>query len=197
MKKVTVILGLFSLILFLSNGCTSKNKQQKENANLTTEEMTILSVDQILESADSLNGQLVTVEGVCTHICKHGGKKIFLMGTDDTKTIRIESTEKTGAFSQNCVNSMVAVTGKLVETRIDEAYLAQWEEQLKNETAEKHGNNEAAGCASERKAQNEAPVNTIEGRIANFRERIAAQKEKTGKEYLSFYHVEAESYKVL
>lgn len=195
MKKLFILSVLFSATLFL--GSCNSNKQ-KNNDNVENSEVVAetLSVDDLLEKAESLTDKTVTVEGVCTHICKHGGRKIFLMGSDDTKNIRIESTEQTGAFKQECVNSMVSVTGKLVEKRIDEAYLAKWEAEVKAKTDEKHGDGEGAGCSSEQKAQNEAPANTVESRIANFRERIAEEKASTGKEYLSFYHIEAESYTI-
>ena len=39
-------------------------------------------------------------------------------------------------------------------------------------------------------------ADTPEGRIADFRTKIAAEKAATGKEYLSFYHVVAESYEI-
>ncbi len=193
MKKVALILFLSVFTLSLSS-CQNKNKGKNTESQQT--ETTILSVDDLLDKAESLTDQTVTVEGVCTHICKHGGKKIFLMGSDDTKTIRVESNDKIGAFSQECVNSMVTVTGKLVEKRIDEAYLTNWEAEVKAKTDEKHGDGEGAGCSSEQKAQNEAPANTVETRIENFRKRIAEEKAKTGKEYLSFYHIEADSYKI-
>ena len=54
---------------------------------------------------------------------------MFMMGSDDTKTIRVEAGEL-GSFDTKCVNSMVEVTGKLVEQRVDEAYLQKWEAQL-------------------------------------------------------------------
>ena len=72
------------------------------------------------------------------------------MGSDDTKTIRVEAC-KLGSFDSKCVNSIVEVKGTLVEDRIDEAYLQNWEKQL------------------------------------------SAQ---TGKDYLSFYHVDAASYDI-
>ena len=50
-----------------------------------------MEVDNLLADAEKLTGGKVTVEGVCTHICRHGGRKIFLMGTDDTQVIRIEA----------------------------------------------------------------------------------------------------------
>ena len=191
MKKVSFILVAFITALTLSS-CQSNNKNSAETEQ--EQDATTLSIDELLSEAETLNGNTVSIEGVCTHICSHGAKKIFLMGTDDTKTIRIESDN---AFSQDCVNSLVAVSGKVVEQRIDEAYLVNWETQVANDTHEKHGDDEeAAGCASEQQAQNETLVNTVEERIENFRKRIAKEKEQTGKDYLSFYHIVADSYQV-
>lgn len=54
--------------------------------NVTTTEQTagVLEVDSLLMRAEALTNQEVTIEGVCTHACKHGATKIFLMGSDDT-----------------------------------------------------------------------------------------------------------------
>ena len=145
---------------------------------------------------DFYNGGKVTVEGVCTHICRHGGRKIFLMGTDDTQVIRIEAGEKIGSFKPECVNNVVRVTGTLVEDRIDEAYLAEWELRLKDQIARQHGEGEA-GCSAEHQARGESVASSTEKRIADFRARIADRKAKEGKEYLSFYHVDGGSYEVL
>ena len=145
---------------------------------------------------DFHNGGKVTVEGVCTHICRHGGRKIFLMGTDDTQVIRIEAGEKIGSFKPECVNNVVRVTGTLVEDRIDEAYLAEWELRLKDQIARQHGEGEA-GCSAEQQARGESVASSTEKRIADFRARIADRKAKEGKEYLSFYHVDGGSYEVL
>ena len=80
------------------------------------------------------------------------------------------------------------------EERIDEAYLANWEAQVKAQTTEKHGTTEA-GCSTEMAARQETG-NTVEERIADFRKRIAARKAAEGKEYLSFYYVTAQSYEI-
>jgi hypothetical protein len=116
------------------------------------------------------------------------------MGSDDTQTIRIEAG-KVGKFDQKCVNSLVKVTGVLVEQRVDEAYLENWENQLKAATAEKHGDSDAAGCSTEKQARGET-ANSPEQRIADFRKKIAARKARDGKEYLSFYYVEANNYEI-
>lgn len=192
-KKMTVIAAMVAVsMIFASCG----NKQQQTNREETSTEAEAsgaLEIDNLLANADNLAGQEVTIEGVCTHICKHGGRKIFLMGSDDTQTIRIEGGS-VGKFDPKCVNSIVRVTGELKEQRIDEAYLQNWEAQLKIKAAEKHGEGEA-GCSTEKKARGET-ANSPEARIADFRAKIADRKAQTGKDYLSFYFVEASSYEI-
>jgi hypothetical protein len=61
--------------------------------------------------------------------------------------------------------------------------------------AEQHGEGEA-GCDTEKAARGETG-NTVAERIADFRQKIAARKEATGKEYLSFYFVEALAYEIV
>ena len=63
-----------------------------------------------------------------------------------------------------------------------------------SQAAEKHGTGEA-GCDTEKKARGET-ANTPEARIADFRAKIADRKASSGKEYLSFYFMEANSYEV-
>ncbi|WP_319505213.1 hypothetical protein [Bacteroides graminisolvens] len=189
-KYVVLVVALMAMVGFNSCG----NKQQKQQDEDSEQLSDAIDVDSLLAAADSLTGEEVTVEGVCTHICAHGGGKIFLMGSDDTQTIRIEAG-KVGKFDQKCVNSIVKVTGVLVEQRVDEAYLENWENQLKAATAEKHGDSDAAGCSTEKQARGET-ANSPEQRIADFRKKIAARKARDGKEYLSFYYVEANNYEI-
>ena len=162
--RLAVVCG--ALALAACGGNTSGRAKTQDQVQ--TRSTAVLEIDELLAAADSLAGQTVTIEGVCTHTCKHGARKIFLMGSDDTQTIRVES--------------------------IDEAYLARWEAQVKAQTAEKHGTTEA-GCATEKAARQETG-NTVEERIADFRTRIAARKAAEGKEYLSFYYVTATSYEI-
>ena len=170
------------------NASTKAKTRQTEAARPAA-----LEIDELLASADSLAGKTVTIEGVCTHTCRHGARKIFLMGSDDTQTVRVESGEL-GSFDPQCVNRIVRVTGTLDEQRVDEAYLAAWEEQTKAQTGERHGMTEA-GCDAEKAARQETGA-TVAERIADFRAKIAARKAAEGKDYLSFYYVTATSYEI-
>lgn len=159
----------------------------------TAAETGALEVDALLADAESLTDQPVVVEGVCTHVCKHGATKLFLMGSDDTQIIRVEAADL-GSFDTKCVHRIVRVEGILREQRIDEAYLQRWESQIASAGGELHGEDEA-GCASEMKARQER-ASTPEGRIADFRQRIGERQLATGKDYLSFYFVEASGYTI-
>jgi uncharacterized protein YdeI (BOF family) len=192
-KSLSIAIALTAIVV-MGTSCGSK-KSNNATANATEQtDSSALTIDSLLANAENLAGKEVTIEGVCTHTCKHGATKIFLMGSDDTQTIRVEAG-KLGSFDPKCVNAMVKVTGTLVEQRIDEAYLQNWEAQLKAQTTKEHGDKGEAGCDTEKKARGET-ANTPEGRIADFRAKIAARKAKTGKDYLSFYYVEASSYEV-
>ena len=153
-----------------------------------------VEVDALLLGATEYVDKVIEVEGICTHICQHGARKIFLMGSDETKSIRIESGDL-GAFDQKCQNSIVKVIGTLCEERIDEAYLQNWEAAVAANSAEQHGDGES-GCETEKRARGETASTTAE-RIADFRAKIAARKAAEGKEYLSFYYVVAQAYEVL
>lgn len=139
---LSTLTGIFIFSL-IGQGCQSGKKVINRQIPASRPVLQILQIDDLLGKAETLNGQEIEAEGVCTHICAHGGGKIFLMGSNDTQTIRVEAGEKIGSFKQETVNNIVRVKGTLVEDRIDEAYLAQWEEMLKSQTAPKHGNDEA------------------------------------------------------
>ena len=191
MKAQTIFLVALAALAFTACGGQTNNKQK------ATEEVavsTAMEIDAVLADAEKLANSEVGIEGICTHICKHGGTKIFMMGSDDTKTIRIEAA-KLGSFDQKCVISIVKVKGLLREERIDEAYLQRWEAASAAQVAEEHGETEA-GCDTEKAARGESG-NTVAERIANFRDRIAAREAAEGKAYLSFYFVEALSYEIL
>lgn len=187
--SLTLLLGM-TLGLASCGDNSNKNKEQASAEEMTP---TALEVDQVLADPDSLVGDTIKVEGICTHICKHGGGKIFLMGSDDTKTLRVEAGESIGSFPQETVNSIVRVTGVLVEDRIDEDYLAQWEAQIADQAKEAQGE---GGCAADMEANAEAEANSVLERIANFRSRIAERTEKEGKPYVSLYHMEGLSYEI-
>ncbi len=194
MRIKNLLLAATAVVALASCGgapTTGTESAKSETTTKATDE--VLTIDALLAGAEANTDKIVSIKGVCTHTCRHGARKMFLMGSDDTKVIRVEAGEL-GAFDTKCINNMVEVKGKLVEQRIDEAYLQEWEAQLAEHAAEEHGHGEE-GCASEKQARGETG-NTTDSRIADFRKKIAERKAESGKEYLSFYFVEAQSYEI-
>lgn len=192
MKRFFIIATAAAACMCMT-GCNNNGEKNTTSQTVAETTPSIMEVDGLLAEADSLAGTEVTFQGVCTHTCKHGARKIFVMGSDDTQVIRVEAG-KLGAFSQDCVNNIVTITGILKEQRVDEAYLQNWEAQAKAQTDEQHGDSEA-GCDTEKSARGETG-NSVAERIADFRRRIAEENAKSGKNYLSFYYVEAVSYEI-
>lgn len=198
MKKISLWSALALLVITLGmTSCDSSKDSKSEETTETVAASDILEVDALLNNPEEYVQQTVTVEGVCTHICKHGGGKIFLMGSDDTKSLRVEAGEAIGSFPQECVHSIVRVTGVLVEDRIDEAYLSQWEARVAEQASAEHGTGEEGGCAADMKANAESAAGSIAERIANFRARIAERSEREGKAYVSLYHMEGKTFEIL
>ena len=115
MKIKSLIMIMAAALVMVSCG---GNNSKKANDN-AEEAVAVMEIDALLAEAEALVDQQIEIEGVCTHACSHGATKIFMMGSDDTKTIRIEACEL-GSFDQKCVNSIVKVNGILREERVDD-----------------------------------------------------------------------------
>ena len=83
---------------------------------------------------DSLAGnfvdQEVMIEGTCVHTCKHGGGKMHIVGDNPDNRVVIMATDESGKFNADMEGTKYHVVGKVLETRIDSAYLANWEAEL-------------------------------------------------------------------
>ncbi len=184
MKRNTSFLFILAIAFISFTACTGKSNNSP------------MKVNDLLANAESLVGEKVIVEGLATHVCSKSGMKLFLQGNAEDQSIRVESNSIIGKFDPEAVDHNVRVVGKLVEERIDEAYCKQLEEDIKNNTLVSHGEG-GEGCETEQIAEGVAVGSSEMDRVNDFRARIAERKAKDGKEYLSFYHVAADSYTVL
>lgn len=182
MKKTLFAFAIAVMAIAFAACSKQADTAQEETAK-------VLTVDEILASPDTYVDSLITFEGVCSHACAHGATKIFILG-EDGKMLRVEAGEL-GSFDTNCVHNLVTITGTLKEDRIDEEYLASWAA----ENAEKHGDGKG-GCETDNAARG-VHANTVDSQIVEYRARIAERDSIEGKPYLSFYYVEAQSYKIV
>lgn len=201
MKKSFFISALACIGMLMASSCGNK-------AENTVEESEALSVDTVVANPESFVGDTIVVEGVVSHLCKHGGKKAFLLGSDENTMIRCEATpEMGGYFPQETIHKPMKVTGVVVESRMTEETVQQIEAQHAEQVkmiAEQAGEEQAAavdkaaaGCETERKAQGQGEIESFAAQMADYRARIAERAEKEGKPYLSSYYIVATAYEVL
>lgn len=102
MKKILSIL-VASILLFSCNSATKSSQESKE-----------ITLEELVASATALKDELVTIEGMVTHVCKHGGQKMFL--TNDSQDIKllVRVSSSIPEFDVALEGSNVQVTGKLM-----------------------------------------------------------------------------------
>ena len=201
--KILKTLAIVALCAGAFTACNSSSKQEAQTEDAQIEELT---VDQIWENPDSFVGKEITVTGVCSHLCKHGGRKAFLQPSNGTAPLRCDAAPSFGSFAKETIRQPLAVTGTLREDRITEETIQSWEQQhaaqlaamqdgqgLTGEAAEEA----AGGCDTEKAAHGQADIATFEARMADYRAKIAARAEKEGKPYFSSYVFDATSYEIL
>ena len=202
MKKSFIISAMAFIGMMIVTACGNKAATEAEVTDNT------VSVDSLLVNPEAYLGDTISIEGVVSHLCAHGGRKAFVLGSSDSVMIRCDATpEMGGAFPQDCIHHPIMVKGVLVESRLTEDDVKQLEAQHAEQVkmiAEQAGAEQAAavekaatGCETERKAQGQGEIETFEAQIADYRARIAARAEKEGKPYLSSYYIEAVSYEIL
>lgn len=114
MKKL-VFISLAALVLF---SCGNQ-KNKKQTVVQAEPEVIVLTVDDLYKSATDLADKEIVVKGTVMHICKSGGERCFIMGSNEDVVIRIEAGEKIGAFDQELMGSDIEVVGILREVKTD------------------------------------------------------------------------------
>jgi len=183
-NRLFLYLFIVPVTLLLFANCTGSNNIKP------------VSVDHLLTNASSLIDETVIVDGLCTHVCAKSGMKLFLQGSNAAQTVRAESDATLGKFDPGNIGKQVRIRGKLVEERIDEAYLQELEKEISDSTLVSHGEG-GEGCETEQAAEGVAAGSSEMESVNQFRQQIAERKAKEGKEYLSQYHIAAESCQII
>lgn len=186
-----LFIALLSISLFTIS-CANSTKEE------TTKDSAVVlkyDVDKLIPGLDTLIGKTVQVSGTVDHVCKHGGKRMFLFQSDPETRIKIEVGDEQSSFDAAWETSDVVVEGVVTELRIDEKYLAEWEAELAAE--EKEANDEKTKTEEEKDANahagglgEQADMGThteAYEQIKEYRDEIA----KSEKGYLSFFSIKS------
>jgi len=120
---LTLITGLFFLTYACSNGKGGNDENSDSTKNAQLSEIQTVKVASFDSVAKNFVDKQIQVKGLVDHVCKHGGKKLFLV--DEEASLHVESDSR---FSDSLIGSEVTVTGIVREFRVDEAYCLKMED---------------------------------------------------------------------
>ena len=111
---------LFALVTLLVVSCSDNGAKDDGAASvqLTVEEMSAKAADYV--------DQNVSITGTVVHVCRHGGKKMFIIGDDPDQRIKVMANAQVGSFDVALEGSNVTVQGliqaEVVEVEVEKSH---------------------------------------------------------------------------
>lgn len=116
MKNLIIIFAL-SFLVFSCKQTVTKTEGSATN----TEEAISVTTDELLANTSQFVGKTVLVKGMVSHVCKHGGQKMFLVSSNPDKYLRINTGNEITEFPIDLEGSTVEVSGIIEELETESA----------------------------------------------------------------------------
>lgn len=123
-KKLSITL----LCLFMAMAAGSLTAQDINANSGNPSPMVVITPSDFPDKAPQMIGQTVEIEGLVVHVCKHGGKKLFIVGENPDIRIKIDASDKVSVFDPELEGSTIKVKGTVAEIEVEMT------EEEKNET---------------------------------------------------------------
>lgn len=198
MKKI--ILSIF-IIAVIFNAC--ENAAQKKESSQNTEQLVIeetISIDlkDFESKAGDFVGKQIKLSGTIDHVCTHGGQKMFIVSEESDIRVKIVTGENMAAFNTELEGESLAVVGIVDELRVDEEYLREWEEELKDSSGQEE-ENEAMHAGEKKGEEHVGDGEHHEEESGDMKQinKLRQQLLESGKDYLSFFSVICVEYEVV
>lgn len=202
MKKLLLALTVLVFFTVSCENTPQKNTDETKEKKVVIDEVVALSLMDFDSLVEGLAGRKISISGTVDHVCKHGGQKMFIVDETTDARVKITPNEDIAAFNTNLIGETVEVMGIVEELRIDDEYLTEWEEEVKQgdqeeEGEKKHigngeGNHDSANNEDHDEANEDIEMQEELEQIAKMKKRV----EESEKGYLSFYSILALEFKV-
>lgn len=141
MKINIFFVAVLALVISACSNSNQNNEEKVVTEKSSQEADNVINVVDLLANAKEYDGKEVVITGTATHVCKHSGKRLHLMGSDEKTIIRVEAGE-IGQFERELEGSDIIATGIFHREVIDEEYLAKWSDELGKEGKGDHESHE-------------------------------------------------------
>lgn len=146
MYKNVLLIAVAAMFFWACGGQNTANTEQtteQEEVVVVVDEPTAVTVANFKEKAGELIDKEVIIEGTVTHVCKHGGKKMFIMTEDPDVNVKIVTGEETASFDPELEGSYIKVHGivEAIEVEVEgEGQLHEGEDGVEHVEDEAHQN---------------------------------------------------------
>jgi len=192
MKKL--IYGLAFMLVALVACENAPVKTDTPSQEVVVEEIVMVAIPDFDSLAEQYIGKQIQLAGTVDHICKHGGQRAFLVSPESEARIKITPDEHIAAFNSNLEGNQVIITGIVEEQRIDEAYIMDWEQEVKSGVVPQDDKGEGSHLGGQLEKGGEgADISEEMQKIENLRQML----KESGKDHLSFFSVLCTSLEVV
>jgi len=171
------IIGIIVSILVLASCENAKRdaiQSTESEEKATSEEVVAVSVADFMGNPAQFAGKEITLKGTVVHVCKHGGKRLHMIGEDVEKQLKVESGENQN-FERELEGSDVLIRGIVLEEKVDAAHIEKRME-------------EVDGHADDPEHQAEQKENM---------QKMKKKIEQSGEGFLTRYTIQCKNYQVL
>ena len=109
MKKVT-FLAIISVLLVFAGSVTAQDNMKSKQAE-SSSVIAVITPETFQDYAVNNVGKEVEIKGMVVHVCRHGGKKLFIVGQDPEQRVKITASEKVSVFEPELEGSTITVQG--------------------------------------------------------------------------------------
>lgn len=125
MKRLLLYIPLLALLA----SCNGNQKTQESGT------LSKVTVDDFFSTPEQYLEKEIVITGLVTHVCKHGGQKLFIAGDAGEMVLRVNTSESIPEFGLDMEGSKVEFTG-LVKAFEEEALTATLEEEAEHHAAD-------------------------------------------------------------
>jgi hypothetical protein len=113
MKKITFLVLLSIMLVSASTVFAQQTMEAQAPKTAATEGAITVTPENFQDFAAANVGKEVELKGMVVHVCKHGGKKMFIIGEDPEQRVKIDASEKVSVFKPELEGSTVLVKGTI------------------------------------------------------------------------------------
>lgn len=172
MKTNIFLMAVLACVITACSNSNQNNQEQVVTEISSQETVKAINVVDLLANAEEYDGKEVFITGTAIHVCKHSGKRLHLMGSDEKTKIRVEAGE-IGQFERELEGSDIIAKGIFHREVMDEEYLAKWSNELGTEgkgmgTGDHKASEEPMKEEGKKEIYKEMMGKTADGQLENY-----------------------------